>query len=142
MSAGAEGPHHPLLAHLHDAARDEAFQRLLADGGRVLDGEHSDPGPRIRFPPVRRNLREGAVEHGVAGRRRVGDHERLGVGVDAIGKGQVHQHGTANGAAKVGFRDRHEGAVLVVQQKQENFFGEGQHVEIPSGRRVECQSDQ
>ena len=127
IAAGAEGPHHPRLA-LHDnATRHKALQRLLADGGRIFNGELPDPDPCVRRLLLRCDFRQGGVEYGIPGGCPVVDHKRFRVGVDPIGEGQIHQHGAADGTPQIDLRDRHERAVLVVQQQEKNFLGEGQH---------------
>ena len=62
----------------------------------------------------------------MAGGACVGDGERLQIRVDAIGKGQVHQHSAGQGAVDGVLANRQRRAVFVVQQ-QDEFFGEGQH---------------
>ena len=105
----------------------KALQRLLADGGRIFNGELPDPGPCVRRLLLRRDFRQGGVEYGIPGGCPVVDHKRFRVGVDPIGEGQIHQHGAGDGTPQIDLRDRHERAVLVVQQQEKNFLGEGQH---------------
>ena len=109
VAAGAERPHHAGFALHDDAAGDEALQGLLADFGRVFDRQHPDPGPRIRGRALRRNFREDGIDEWDSrwGARSVITRE-VGVGVDPVGEGQIHQHGAGDGAPEGGLRNRHE----------------------------------
>ena len=126
MARGAEDPRELPVPPLQDAALHETGQRLLANGLRFVDGQVPDPRPGVRRFRAGRDPGQDAIEHGIAGRRAVVDHERPQVGVDPPGERQIHQHRARQGALERIPLDGEQRAILIGQQ-QDELFGEGQH---------------
>ena len=129
----AECPRQPLPAPFQNAAPDETGERLLPDRVRFAGSQLPDPGLRVRRVRTCRDLRKNPVEHRIAGRRGISDHQCLEVRVDAVGKGQVQQHRTGECALQ-GMLPGGQVCARPVAQQQEEFFGECQHALLRTAR--------
>ena len=112
-------------AALHQLGDEQRVQRL------VVPGEHPDPvgdGPGF---PLLHDARQQVRLRVSRARRGVEDEEVLGVGVDAVLQGQIHQQCPADGVP-AGMR-RQPGVVppgVVVQHQQQHLFADGDHARV------------
>ena len=106
---------------------DQAVQGQVDDRLRP-PGEAFDPVlgvPSIRFV---RDLLQNGIEGGIAGFRRVQQMQRIQIRVDARLEGELREHRADDGAVQIPARDLVEIAVLLVEQHQDELFGQAQRL--------------
>ena len=126
IAPGTENPQELLVLGLENAAFDEAVHGLLADVGGLLPGQHFHPLLGIHGVGGTGHALQGPVQERVVRGCRVDHQKSLGVGVDAVGEGQVHQYGAYQDVLYGAAANRQEQTV-VVQHQQYDFFSECDH---------------
>ena len=116
----------PLLA-LQNRVLHQVGQRLLLGRCRFLDGQCLDPFPGAFRPFGVRDPFQYVIEQGIARRCAIDHHQSFEVGVDSVGKPQLHQHGTGQSEFKRMLADGQENSFLIVEQKQHHLFRKSQH---------------
>ena len=120
--------HEPVGLGLQDAVCDQPFARPCADGAASPRRAHDPVGGVVRFG-FAGNVLQGGIEQVVVHRLRIDQEEALRIGVDTVLERQVRQHGAGNHDVPLMRRERvSNAAALGIDDEQQDFFGNGQHV--------------
>ena len=127
IAPGTEHPQEFFFRALQHASCDQAFDGLFLNGLSLLFGNDLQPGCGVPDLSAAADASQHLVQYGVLREGRIDDDQLLRIGVDAIGKGQVHQDAAHQGVLQSVLADRQEGAGLVVEKKRKSLFGECNH---------------
>lgn len=111
----------------HDAPLDQAVESALPHLVRTRRlGQAVDPPGHVPGLGGTSDRPQAGIEQIIADRGRIDKEETLGIGVDAVLQRQVHQHGPGEGAPQIAIRNRDERPGVLVEQKEDQFFGESE----------------
>ena len=112
---------------LQNIAIDQTLEGRI-DHRLRLTGEPFDPVSGVALNGLLRDLHENGVQDGVARFRSVDEDERIEIRVDARLQDKLRQHRSDDGAVQVPAGNLVEVSVLLVEEHQDEFFGQAERL--------------
>ena len=118
----------PFGFSLENAAMDQPGLRPVADFV-ASPGRTRNPITHVVVLGCLRDVGQGGIEQIIIQWRRIDQDESVEIRIDAVFEGQIHQHRAGKyDVQRVRRENGSKIAPLFIEQEQENFFGEPQHL--------------